>query len=447
MGIRSTTSDGYRSRYLFPELVLPTRNGSPTKSERLPTNTTSFRYPIHRWFNFIAGFAPEFVSLCIEAEPRDSIQRLLDPFAGCGTSLVTGCQSGIQGIGFEAHPVFARFARAKLTNSLVLDNVRLISSAIFKGLKNPAPVAELPESPRTFLRKLFTEDTLSQLLGARNALRDEGFGADDLAFSMLSKMADCCSHAQTDGIYKAPTSLKTAATPSAAARRVADMIAGDITALGQFDYTSLGTIVERSSESMVSVESATVDIIVTSPPYLNNFDFAEMARMYLYFWEMAVSWSEITAKVRNKLIVNTTTALAGHKQRQDLYRAGVPERIRPELDSLFAAISEESRHRAGHKEYHLLLYPYFAQMTHVLSECVRTLRSGAPLHLVVADAAFYGVHVSTPQLLAELISILGCRDVQCDLIRRRGHRWILDKRDGSKQGLGEYHIRARKANQ
>ena len=30
-----------------------------------PTNLTTHRHPVDRWFNFIAGFSPEFVSSCI----------------------------------------------------------------------------------------------------------------------------------------------------------------------------------------------------------------------------------------------------------------------------------------------------------------------------------------------------------------------------------------------
>src|SRR5207249_720358 len=80
---------------------------------------------------------------------------------------------------------------------------------------------------------------------------------------------------------------------------------------------------EQSSEDMRIIPSDSVSIVVTSPPYLNNFDFAEMTRMYLYFWGMATTWGEITDKVRSKLVVNTTTALKGHKNRQQEYRANV----------------------------------------------------------------------------------------------------------------------------
>jgi hypothetical protein len=78
---------------------------------RLSTNTTANKHAIHRWFNFIAGFAPEFVAQQCPASPNGLI---LDPFAGCGTSLVVAQSLGHRAIGFEPHPIFARIARAKI---------------------------------------------------------------------------------------------------------------------------------------------------------------------------------------------------------------------------------------------------------------------------------------------------------------------------------------------
>ena len=61
---------------------------------------------------------------------------------------------------------------------------------------------------------------------------------------------------------------------------------------------------------------------------------------------------------------------------------------------------------------------------------------------MVADAALYGIHISTPQLLQSILDNLVFRNTQCSLLRQRGHRWILAKREGSKTGLGEYHVQA-----
>ena len=68
------------------------------------------------------------------------------------------------------------------------------------------------------------------------------------------------------------------------------------------------------------------------------------------------------------------------------------------------------------------------------------MQRGAPIHIVVADAALYGVHAHTTQFLQSCMKDIGFRNVKCDLMRERGHRWIEPKREGSPIGLGEYHL-------
>jgi DNA modification methylase len=436
----------HKQQTLFPELGTTTyahRRKREVTPERLPTNTTTDSHPVHRWFNFIAGFSPEFVELSC----RHTIQRgkgglLLDPFAGCGTALVTAAILGLDAIGYEAHPIFETISKAKLPNSNVLGRLAKIEEAILSGLRKPAPVSILGAIPLAFLAKLFPEDTLAQLVGAREELSGCGLADNPLAFLILSKTLDLCSHSATDGIYKAPSTKKQSWDPASAVTQTCGMMRADLSIVADRAFGRRARILGKSSEVMSEVPDGSVDIVVTSPPYLNNFDFAEMTRMYLYFWGWASSWGEITEKVRSRLVVNTTTALKGHKQLQEAYRQELSEKIRPALDVMVKALAEKRGQKAGKKEYDFLIYPYFAQMARVLRECKRAMRPGAQIHIMVADSALYGIHVQTPILLAELLDVIGFSEVRCTLVRKRGHRWVLDKREGAKDGLGEYHVLA-----
>jgi len=151
---------------------------------------------------------------------------------------------------------------------------------------------------------------------------------------------------------------------------------------------------------MANVRDGSCFLCVTSPPYLNNFDFAEMTRMELYFWKYATSWGEITELVRRKLIVNTTTAPTDLKKQQEPFRNSLSPSLRTELETVVAKLRASRKERGGSKDYDLLVYPYFSQMKSVISELARVLASGAPLHMLVADAALYGVHIHTEQFLA-----------------------------------------------
>jgi len=407
--------------------------------ERLPTNTTTRHHPVHRWFNFIAGFSPEFVSNCIKELPQSKRRVLLDPFTGCGTAQVEGLLHGMSVIGYEPHPIFFKIANAK--TRLPVNSIGSIETVIRHGFRNPRDPALLGEKPAEFLTKLFPFDTLSQLVGARIAIQNSPYAADDLAFLILSKVLDNASHSQTDGIYKAPTSIKRSHDVGDALSSITQMIADDVACVGGKRKKDC-LLVSASSEAMPSVSSESVDIVTTSPPYINNFDYAEMTRMYLYFWGIATTWGEISERVRAKLIVNTTTALKGHKEKQDFYRDRLPPLVKGELIPIVEKLRAARKVKAGKKEYDFLIYPYFSQMMSVLGECRRVLKTGGMFHMMVSDAALYGTHIPAPQLISELLMSHGFNDVHCDLVRKRGHRWILDKREGSSTGLGEYHIKA-----
>jgi DNA modification methylase len=412
---------------------------------RLPTNTTTRRHGIHRWFNFIAGFSPEFVSECIDQLPDYRTQKLLDPFTGCGTAQVEGRRRHLDVVGYEAHPVFARIARAKLADAeLWQSRLKIIQQAVLDGIKTPVSPNTLGEKPAQFLSKLFTRDILERLVGVRAALKRWELENDDLAFLVVSRILELTSHSQTDGIYKAPTSRKSFLSVDGALSLVVDVIRFDCAGDLRRAPVERVQIFEKTAETMSEVGNESVDLIVTSPPYLNNFDYAEMTRMHLYFWGIASSWGEISDRVRAKLIVNTTTALRGHRDaRQVEYHKNLPMCISPELEDLVDALSASRAIKAGKKEYHLLVYPYFSQLKNVLAECCRVLRPEGHFHMMVADAALYGIHISAPQLLARMMDELGFREIELHQVRARGHRWILEKRQGSATGLGEYHISAK----
>ena len=413
------------------------------RMERLPTNTTAGNHPVHRWFNFIAGFSPELVDIiCDRISATTTEHLILDPFAGCGTAPLAAALRGIHAVGYEAHPIFEQICRAKLVSPMPVSRLPRIVKALEIGLAAPVPPDTLPETPLLYLRKLFPTNTLEQLLGMRESLAIHDLKDDALAFLILSKTLDLSSHSATDGIYKAPTTVKNHTSPADALKQVMHTITTDLRNLGEIDLSQFTHIYGKSSESMVELKEQTVSAVVTSPPYLNNFDYAEMTRMYLYFWGMATTWGEITDRVRKNLIVNTTTALKGHKDKQAEYRMEVGAEQHQALDAIVAQLSERKKSKAGKKDYDLLVYPYFAQMRRVLQESFRVMQRGAPFYMMVSDAALYGVHIPAPQILVSLLDRIGFSNATCQLIRKRGHRWVLEKREGSRDGLGEYCVTA-----
>ena len=398
---------------------------------------------MHRWYNFIAGYSPEFVEGCISGGGLRAGALVVDPFAGCGTTLVVARSMGMRAAGFEPHPFFSLIAKAKTLASPCVQDIDQIRAAITRGLLSPSCEKAVSPDAWVFLSKLFENSVLCSLLGARVSLERAKLERHPLAFLILSRLVDECSFAQTDGIYKAPTSRKVAADPLKAVARIFSEIAKDILVDGNITSPDV-VIYQSTSANMREIDSNSADMIVTSPPYLNNFDYAEMTRMHLYFWNMAGTWKEISNTVRANLVVNTTTALAGHRDRQSEYASRLPSSISGEVGEVVDSLSLVKKTKRGKKDYDLIVYPYLSQIIDVYEECFRSLKPGSVAHTVIADAAFYGIHVASPQWLVEILKMIGFSEVECRFIRKRGHRWVLEKRAGSPIGLGEYHIIARK---
>lgn len=417
---------------------------SSHNTQRLPTNTLSYQYRVQRWANFIAGYSIEFVENCLQKlDPNRGL--IVDPFLGCGSTLVASRNLGFEGIGYDRHPIFFSLAKSKLENYKKND----IAIAKDKLLTTKKPLSWSNDANK-FLRKLFEDDDLdciSRAAYAVNNCADEK--ARLLLIAYFLKACELSCGSQTDGIYKAPSSRKNKIPFHDAVCKVGNLFLEDV----QSEWYRTHWIsqpkqicINESSTNMKELEDSSAIGCITSPPYLNNFDYAEMTRMHLYLLGWAGSWREISTLIRNDLITNTTTALKGKKEEeyQNGCRGFICKNLLQELDSIFIKLSKEKQERAGRKEYNFLVYPYYADITKVLMELYRVLKKEGTVDWVIADSALYGVHIKAHLHTAEIMRSIGFRNIDIKYMRRRGHRWILNKRDGSKEGLGEYHLYAKK---
>ncbi|WP_257236620.1 hypothetical protein [Nostoc sp. 'Peltigera malacea cyanobiont' DB3992] len=133
-----------------------------------PTNLTSSLHPIHRWVNFIAGYSPEFVSVCIREAGLSSGDIILDPFGGLGTTPVQSLLDGFSCIACEANPYFADLATAKCQAALGAINPDEVFSTLHQLSPYKGELADIYSADAlTFLKKLIPETELRVLVNAR----------------------------------------------------------------------------------------------------------------------------------------------------------------------------------------------------------------------------------------------------------------------------------------
>ena len=79
-------------------------------------------------------------------------------------------------------------------------------------------------------------------------------------------------------------------------------------------------------------------------------------------------------------------------------------------------------------------------MSIVLNKCMQSLRANGEIHIVVSDAAFYGIHIDTQEYLKDILIALNAKNIEIQKMRDRGDRWVLEKRAKSNKQLGEFEI-------
>lgn len=175
------------------------------------------------------------------------------------------------------------------------------------------------------------------------------------------------------------------------------------------------------------LESAKFDLSFTSPPYLNNYDYADRTRLETYFNGFANSWGDITEKVRSRLIMSATTQISRTKFEVD-------DLISDELKQLKLSLAQELQDKVnqlsilrnehtGKKSYDILVGQYFNDITQVLGETHRVMKRNSHTIWIVGDSAPYGVFIPTDEYIAEIALAIGFREAKIQQLRTRGDKW------------------------
>lgn len=394
------------------------------------TFADSKKAPIHRWFQYPAGFSWKAVDYVLDMYRTRPGTTVYDPFMGTGTTLVVCKVRGCPSWGVEAHPFVWQVAAAKLHWDYDYARLRKVAEATVERARRLAPLRDSadPIPVPELVRKCFSPLNLRRLVW----LRDDVESEVPSEFRGLFLVALACalrraSKAATGWPYIAPKKEIAERDGVESFAEQIRMMLDDLSlaaASGTSNapaYPILGD--SRNSE----FPEGAFDLAFTSPPYLNNYDYADRTRLETYFLGQARSWREITEKVRSRLIVSATTQINRndydpHNLFSDDLREAAPTVYR-ELGEKVALLSRVRREKGGKKSYDIMVAQYFNDMTGVFRDCLRCLRKGAPFVLILGDSAPYGVYIPTHEYLGQIALGLGFRDYQIDALRPRGGKW------------------------
>jgi len=379
--------------------------------------------PVHRWFRYSAGFSAGWAQ---EVISRFNAKRVLDPFGGSGTTVLAAQSAGAEGIGVDVHPFVARVAKAKLlwtedSATLRERSGRVLDAALsLQGSVDPSEAFALT-------RKVFPDETLRTLLAFRAALSEVAANdnIDELLWLALVAILRRCSPVGTaQWQYVLPNKSKArVADPMDAFRQQVEMMATDMDQRrSELPQPPMAQFLETDIRTTTAVDGGWADLVLTSPPYANNFDYADATRLEMTFMGEVSGWGDLKP-LRDKLIKSCSQQMARYEAEDVLENADELAPFRKEIKKTYMELNELRLTKGGRKSYHSMIVGYFHDMGRTWKQLRGMTSHGANVCFVVGDSAPYGVHVPVDRWLGEQALAAGFKNYKFEKVRDRNVKW------------------------
>ena len=399
---------------------------SPKWESGRSTFVHNMRLPVHGWFRFPAGFSAEWAESVIDSrkEVFDGL-AFLDPFAGVGTSVLSAERVGMRAFGVEAQPFIQRIAEAKMFWHTSTDQFYDMAQSVAQRAMSKE--WQQPEYP-TLLRDCFTEETLRGLYSLRYALTElnDGSPAATLTWLAIVSILRACSFAGTapwQYVLPAKTKTKVLAPYEAFTLQIRKMLS-DMNFLQALEVRREGHIFLDDARSCSVIPDDSVGLVVTSPPYANNYDYADVTRLEMTFFGEVRGWGDLHEKARRNLIRSCSQHASIEKLNLDQVLEKLADSaIVDEISTACKMLAEERLKHGGKKDYYLMVAAYFSDMKEVWQALRRVCVNESEICFVVGDSAPYGIHVPTERWLGELALQEGFQSYSFEKIRDRNVKW------------------------
>ncbi len=390
-------------------------------------NTSNFldnmRLPVHRWFRYSAGFSAEWVKSVVR-QRGGTEPRVLDPFVGSGTTCLACDETGVPSIGLEAHPFVLRVARTKLAYHAN------VPTFLAKATRALASAKTLPKSKRydsALLAKCFSPVSLEGLEQLRRAIEIEDDGTAESALLWLALVVSLRPSSDAGTApwqYVLPGRRKTVPLPPEIVfRRAVDTFAAD---MGLFARRAqpLARIESDDARECASVPDGWATLVITSPPYANNYDYADATRLEMTFLREINGWGDLQEAVRRHLVRACSQHVPpGAVDLDATLDAEELTPIRSEIREVCRQLSEIRLVKGGKKTYNNMVACYFLDMAKVWRALRRACASPSEVCFVVGDSAPYGVYVPVIEWFGKLALAAGFERWSFDKLRDRNTKW------------------------
>lgn len=349
----------------------------------------------HGYHRYPAKFLPDVVRKLIEDYARNS-NLIADLFAGCGTTLVEAKVHGISSVGTDINPVAQLITKVK-TTPLSPDSLQQAYDALVKLFEeyNESDYADIKKheridywfSPSQKAKIAFLYDKILHI--------DVDDNIKDFFYVCISHILKNCSRWLQSGT-KPQRDMEKVPEDSfdEFCRHCKKMIEWNeklYIELSQKGYLDTSCEIYLEDAKHTSILPGSINAIITSPPYVTSYEYADIHQLTAYWMEYISDIHEFRKKfIGSSYSGNMSLAVANSRQAQKIVNA----------------LSEKSKHIARD------VAQYFNDMQEVAKEMYRVLAPNGYACIVIGNTKIKEVQIKSAEVFFEYLRNSGLHKVK-----------------------------------
>lgn len=376
--------------------------------------------PIHRWYPFVEGYSKEFIkSIIDEVNKKDLV--CLEPFSGSGTTSLELQHNNIPCYSFEINPLMYIIAKVKLENDYDLNKVELWHDFIQTNR------AVINADLKTVFSTLYEGDNkekwnydkavglaVQKLKTSISLVKEEKY--KNLFFVVLSSILLDVSNLYRNGkclSYKKnwkEINLSEADVFKKFDDKMDKEIKIDIQSIKKSKQNNRDILFNEDSRVGIEtkVPDNSIDLVITSPPYLNSRDYTDTYMLELKTLGLTSSYEAVRnlrektfrshvqikweddESINNRTLNNTLKLLKGCYKEQDIWNSSILDMVRL----------------------------YFVDMKKIFHVLYKKVKIGGRIYFNVSNSAYFNVMINTLEICAEIAESEGFNVIEIRKARK-----------------------------
>lgn len=420
-----------------------------------PAFTENRNQGVHRWVPWIAGFSSQFVRGCFDQYCPTDIDAasiaVLDPFAGVGTTLVEAVRRGYTTYGFEINPYAALVTRAKLecceTSPDDLQRSReaflqYMAIAVRDDLAPPDDVRPPHFRSRIPFYSASIERQVLHALAFIRAIEEKAI-RDLFLVAFGAVMVRFSNYSYEPSLGSRPGSgkplVEDADVSAIMAAKLKDMIADVRTLQAEPGTREAAAHAKVFPDSIfrwdLYMDEASVDLVVTSPPYLNNYHYIRNTRPHL-FWLQLVQETNQLKQIELESFGKFWQTVRDAPPMDLVFEMADLEAILAQLRTI--NVDRKAYGGGGWANY---AATYFNDTFRFCKALRKLLKPDGRAVVVIGNSILQGVEIKTDQFLAQIGEMCGLKCEAIHQLRKKRVGNSIISSDARNAPLGKAGVR------